>query len=866
MTTTALAIKSTSSQPYIDGTVTRAEEATSQAQRRRAETQALMALDSGFIYVAARRNAAAVCSFAPRLYRATRSRSSKSVDAKRLRFLRDPALVGRKAAMYASRAENVEEVTSHPSIDLIDNPNPQWPGAETWMLDATFLELAGNSFLNVVTDRGGQPVELWPMFPQAVVVIASRRGVVSGYAYGRDMGDMQRFKRDDVIHQRFPSPHSPYYGMSWVTAIVASARNYNATDEERSSQLANGVKPEYVVTVSAPMGKGGIEAIESQLEQKFRGPGRKGRPLILAGKELAITPLTWSPKDMMLIEDQKWNRDVIAAASGVPVSKLTVEDVNRSNAAEGSYAYLADTVRPRLVLRADALTYGLLPHYGYEDGAYWFAYDNPVPEDQQRAATISSTLVNAGIITPNEARADQGLEPVADPSADALRAPVQPGVYMGAPIGEAEGDAEGGGAAAAAVPSAPFDPQRASTTLDVLARVADGSLAPDAATEFLVGMVGMDPEKAAAMVTAQGKQKEEADARNDAQAEGGGEAEDGDAEAGDEADDGGGDDADAARAGKSGVCGCAGGSPCVHRRDAGLSGRVAGKQGPPPSDAYARGTGVDDPPAEGELPAIFRDYTSPKFIRDLTRYFNRQRDRVLESVAQNPHTGKMFADTKTVEDAASAFLLRADLWDAQLQSIVAPHVTKATEQGGKKGQDAIAQQRPGSPAAGVVLEANNPRIREVMERETRRFVQSVNAETERRIREVLIAQPPEATAEQVASSVRDAFATLTPGRSENIARTETARFVELGQVEQWRETGIVRGKRWLLSPGACEICRAVADQAGDAALDRPFVTLGGSLPLPGGGEHVFDFSDVDGPPAHPKCRCTLVPVLEGEPS
>jgi hypothetical protein len=87
-------------------------------------------------------------------------------------------------------------------------------------------------------------------------------------------------------------------------------------------------------------------------------------------------------------------------------------------------------------------------------------------------------------------------------------------------------------------------------------------------------------------------------------------------------------------------------------------------------------------------------------------------------------------------------------------------------------------------------------------------------------------------------------------RAETIARTEIAKADMEGNMAAYRASGVVMGKEWLLGSEYDEddICQDNAD-AGVIALDA-----------------VFPSGD-DAPPAHPNCKCTVVPVLmetEGE--
>ena len=80
-------------------------------------------------------------------------------------------------------------------------------------------------------------------------------------------------------------------------------------------------------------------------------------------------------------------------------------------------------------------------------------------------------------------------------------------------------------------------------------------------------------------------------------------------------------------------------------------------------------------------------------------------------------------------------------------------------------------------------------------------------------------------------------------RAAVIARTETARAYALGSLAAWQVSGEVAASEWLTAGDEleCPICAPLNGQ--QANLGRPFA----------GGLYY--------PPAHPNCRCALLPVL-----
>ena len=116
-------------------------------------------------------------------------------------------------------------------------------------------------------------------------------------------------------------------------------------------------------------------------------------------------------KEFDLIGDADRVLEEIASAFGVPISKLLTNNPNRANAQIADTAWLRDTILPYCVMDEEKLNEKLLPLYGIEDEAF-LAYDNPVPEDKSFQLNRRSKYVSAGIMTVNEARREEGLEPI----------------------------------------------------------------------------------------------------------------------------------------------------------------------------------------------------------------------------------------------------------------------------------------------------------------------------------------------------------------------------------------------------------------------------------------------------------------------
>jgi SPP1 gp7 family putative phage head morphogenesis protein len=94
--------------------------------------------------------------------------------------------------------------------------------------------------------------------------------------------------------------------------------------------------------------------------------------------------------------------------------------------------------------------------------------------------------------------------------------------------------------------------------------------------------------------------------------------------------------------------------------------------------------------------------------------------------------------------------------------------------------------------------------------------------------------------DQLAGMIQDSYA-FSADRAETVARTETAYADVAGNMASYREASVPK-KRWIVGEGCCDECQAMADEVVD--MDEPFS------------------SGDDAAPAHPNCRCDVVPEFD----
>ena len=440
---------------------------------------------NSWVYAAATMNAVACASTPLRLY----AKSGNSV--RKLWNTREPSKAQRRFLSGDSRCQPsptamrkvvefgddwVEVTDDHPLLRLFSRANPYLNGFDATVLRIIHGELTGNAYIHPVIDRAlGVPTELWLMPPQWVTIVPDKELFIKGYKYGASEATQVDLKPDEVIHFKRPHPNDMYYGMGKVEGAWGSVQANNALHEMDHAMFKNRARPDYVGVVKGDPSDEELDRLEVAIKETLRGTDKVGK-FILTSADLTLQPMSFPPKDLTgrdeIVEE-------IAAIFGVPVSMLKTNDPNLASATTGFAQWREGTIAPLLRMDEETLNQRLLPLFGIEGEAV-LAYDDPVRSNEQFELTSRSASVAGGWRTPNEARTEEGLEPLDTPYANELKgaAPAAQGQPM---------PSVGGGvapappaviptASTAAPVAASLTPAQTSSLVELAVKATDGTL------------------------------------------------------------------------------------------------------------------------------------------------------------------------------------------------------------------------------------------------------------------------------------------------------------------------------------------------------------------------------------------------------
>jgi len=296
-------------------------------------------------------------------------------------------------------------VLEHPFIELMKNVNPFMNSFELKELTCLNQELTGNNYWYLLNNNMGLPIQVWLVPPDKMKIIPSKEEFIKGYLYGNGLDEVA-FDKLEIVHFKYPSPTSAYYGMSPISAVTHAYNINENMNRYENSLFSNMATPSGILTTELPINPEEHKRMSTEWNQRYSGVNKVGKTAILTSG-LKYQPITFSPRELSFLSGRKVTKEEIANAFGQSVA-LYDKDANRANADNATYMFMRDTIGPRHRRTEQKVNEQILPRY---DERLFCAFENCVPEDREFLHKVRIESTNK-LITVNEARAEMGKDEV----------------------------------------------------------------------------------------------------------------------------------------------------------------------------------------------------------------------------------------------------------------------------------------------------------------------------------------------------------------------------------------------------------------------------------------------------------------------
>jgi HK97 family phage portal protein len=205
---------------------------------------------------------------------------------------------------------------------LNEQAYPCWAASAAWEYAMWSRLLQGDSFWRIHRASRLSPkiVGFEPLHPRTVEV--ARYGDrliyrVSAQPSQTGAEAPVTLDQDDMLHVPGPG-FDGLRSLSQISSSLAAPGSIAlAADQYAVSFFKNGSRPDYVLKTAGNMTPDQMESMRAQLAERYGGPTRAFRPMVLAGG-LEVQPITMTAADSQLIEQRRFQVEDIARIFGVP--------------------------------------------------------------------------------------------------------------------------------------------------------------------------------------------------------------------------------------------------------------------------------------------------------------------------------------------------------------------------------------------------------------------------------------------------------------------------------------------------------------------------------------------------------------------
>ena len=310
------------------------------------------------------------------------------------------AVAETKWHLYDSQNENErKEITEHEFLKVWNKPNPFYTLSDQLELSQIYLDLTGKSYWVKTQDAGKK--ECWIVPSPYMKPIPDPIKFIKGYIYERN-NEKVPFEVNEVIPFVHVDPLNVLDGVGPAQAMGIELDISSFMRQFNRNYFYNNAEPGTVLSYPGDVPQGELDRLTEKINQGFRGYGRAHKLMIVSGGA-SVTKNEVGRKDMDFAALAKWIRDCEIGTFGMPGVLLGVqENANRAIAQTAEFTFARWVVKPRLEFIRRKVNEFWLPDFG--DNLY-IDFDDPTPEDAESEAKISQLLVDAGILTIDEARA-----------------------------------------------------------------------------------------------------------------------------------------------------------------------------------------------------------------------------------------------------------------------------------------------------------------------------------------------------------------------------------------------------------------------------------------------------------------------------
>jgi len=285
-----------------------------------------------------------------------------------------------------------------------------------WMTSFEFRELLhswvllwGNAYALIKAGRRGAVDELIPLHPSRMTVKRLENGRLRYYYREADRPIETEYSQDEILHIRWLSQDgvTGYVATSLSRDAIALAR---AMELHSSAYFGNNARSGSVIETDQPHKPEALQRFRQQWEDMHRGPEKAYKTAVLP-HGMHLKEFKSSNSEDELLAMRRFAVESVARAMRVPVymigdlTKSSYSSVEQQGRDFVTFSLMPDLRRWEAAIRRDLIV---------DDGQYFASFDVTalMAGDYQARSEWARTMFNLGVLSVNEIRASEGLNPI----------------------------------------------------------------------------------------------------------------------------------------------------------------------------------------------------------------------------------------------------------------------------------------------------------------------------------------------------------------------------------------------------------------------------------------------------------------------
>lgn len=291
---------------------------------------------------------------------------------------------------------------------LRTRPNPWQTPFEFFELMTAHCALRGNSYALIYPGAYGATSELWPLHPSRMSVERLENNSLR-YTYTEPNGKKTAYRQDEIFHLRWTS-FDGLMGASPITVASNPIGLAMATDKYGAKYFKNGSKPGGILTTDNPLDKKQREGIKSSWQDAHSGADNAHKVAVLSSG-MKWQAIGVSNDDGQFLETRKFQVADIARIFRVPLHMIgDLDRATFSNIEAQGIEFVNQCIGAWVSRWEQAIVRDLIS----DDERYYakFNVDALKRGDSAARSSFYQGMINTGVLTINEAREFEELDPV----------------------------------------------------------------------------------------------------------------------------------------------------------------------------------------------------------------------------------------------------------------------------------------------------------------------------------------------------------------------------------------------------------------------------------------------------------------------